>query len=166
MTFPMYAISVPVFDRRLKALSAILDKASAHADAKKIDPVAFMGDRLYPDMFPFWLQVQSACDHAKNATARLVGDEMPIFDSTVQTFDGLKERIKQTLGYVTGVAPEKFADAETRVIKLTSGGKVRQTDGLDYFLNSGLPNFYFHLTTAYGILRHNGVEIGKRDFIG
>lgn len=166
MTFPMYAISVPVFDRRLKAMSAILDKASAHAETKKIDPAAFMGDRLYPDMFPFWLQVQSACDHARNATARLAGDELPIFDSTVQTFDGLKDRISQTLAYVTSVAPERFEGAEKRLVSLTSGGKVRQVEGLDYFLNSGLPNFYFHLTTAYGILRHNGVEIGKRDFIG
>jgi hypothetical protein len=166
MTFPMYAISVPVFERRLKAMSTILDKAAAHAESRNIEPAAFMGDRLYPDMFPFWLQVQSACDHAKNVTARLSGDEMPIFDSTVQTFDGLKERIGKTIAYITSVAQERFEGADKRMIKLNMGGRERTVEGLDYFLNSGLPNFYFHLTTAYGILRHNGVEIGKRDFIG
>ena len=166
MTVSMYDISVPVFERRLKALSVILDKAAAHGEAKKIEPAAFMTDRLYPDMFPFWLQVQSACDHAKNATARLIGVELPIFDQTVQTFDGLKDRIDRTLAFVGGAERDAFDGADTRMITLVSAGKERQLSGLDYFLNSGLPNFYFHLTTAYGILRHNGVEIGKRDFIG
>jgi hypothetical protein len=162
----MYDISVPVFDRRLKALVAILDKAAAHAEAKKIDPTAFMTDRLYPDMFPFWLQVQAACDHAKNVTARLIGAELPIFDQTVQTFDGLKQRIAKTLEFVNGADRAKFDGAETRMVKLTISGKEREMAGLDYFANAGLPNFYFHLTTAYGILRHNGVELGKGDFIG
>jgi hypothetical protein len=162
----MYDLSVPVFDRRLKALAAILDKAAAHTEAKKIDPAAFMTDRLYPDMFPFWLQVQAACDHAKNVTARLTGVEMPIFDQTEQTFDGLKARIDATLAFVSAAAPKSFEGADTRTVTFVTGGKERQTTGLDYFLNSGLPNFYFHLTTAYGILRHNGVELGKRDFIG
>jgi hypothetical protein len=166
MSFSMYDLSVPIFDRRLKALAAILDKAAAHTEAKKIDPAAFMTDRLYPDMFPFWLQVQSACDHAKNITARLTGVEMPIFDQTEQTFDGLKARIDATLAFVNAAAPESFEGADTRTVTFVTGGKERQTTGLDYFLNSGLPNFYFHLTTAYGILRHNGVELGKRDFIG
>ena len=155
-----------VFDRRLTALTAILDKAAAHAEAKKIEPAAFMTDRLYPDMFPFWLQVQAACDHAKNATARLIGVELPIFDQTVQTFDGLKDRIAKTLAFVRSAKRAQFDGAETRTVTLVTGGKERQLAGLDYFLNSGLPNFYFHMTTAYGILRHNGVEIGKRDFIG
>ena len=166
MTVAMYAISVPVFDRRLKAHSIILDKAKAHAEAKKIDPTAFMTDRLYPDMFPFWLQVQSACDHAKNATARLTGVALPIFDETEKTFEGLQVRIARTLEFVNAAEPAKFEGAEDRMITLTMGGRERQMAGLDYFLNSALPNFYFHLTTAYGILRHNGVEIGKRDFMG
>lgn len=166
MPVSMYDLSVPVFDRRLKALAAILDKAAAHTVAKKIDPAAFMTDRLYPDMFPFWLQVQAACDHAKNVTARLTGVEMPIFDQTEQTFDGLKERIARTLEFVNATEPAAFEGADTRTVTFVTGGKERQTTGLDYFLNSGLPNFYFHLTTAYGILRHNGVELGKRDFIG
>lgn len=162
----MYEISVPVFDRRLKAHVAILDKAAAHAEAKKIDPSAFMTDRLYPDMFPFWLQVQSACDHAKNSVARLTGVELPIFDETEKTFDGLKARIGKTLDFVNGADPTAFEGAEDRTITLTMGGRERQMAGMDYFQNSALPNFYFHLTTAYGILRHNGVEIGKRDFMG
>lgn len=166
MPVSMYDLSVPVFDRRLKALAAIVDKAAAHTAAKKIDPAAFMTDRLYPDMFPFWLQVQAACDHAKNVTARLTGVEMPIFDQTEQTFDGLKERIARTLEFVNATEPAAFEGADTRTVTFVTGGKERQTTGLDYFLNSGLPNFYFHLTTAYGILRHNGVELGKRDFIG
>ncbi|MCR4283234.1 MAG: DUF1993 domain-containing protein [Bauldia sp.] len=166
MPISMYDISVPVFDRRLKALVVILDTAAAHAATKNIDPAAFMTDRLYPDMFPLWLQVQAACDHAKNATARLIGAELPIFDSTVQTFDGLNNRIARTLEFVNAADPAKFEGAETRVVTLVTGGRERQMAGLDYFLNSGLPNFYFHLTTAYGILRHNGVELGKRDFIG
>jgi hypothetical protein len=157
---------VPLFVHAFNNLTAIIDKAVAHAEAHKFDPQVLVGARLYPDMFPFWLQVQSACDHAKNVTARLSGDEMPIFDSTVQTFDGLKERIGKTLAYIAGIAPERFDGADKRVVKLNMGGKERTIEGLDYFLNSGLPNFYFHLTTAYGILRHNGVEIGKRDFIG
>lgn len=166
MPISMYDLSVPVFDRRLKALSAILDKAAAHAEAKKIEPVAFMTDRLYPDMFPFWLQVQAACDHARNITARLTGVELPIFEQTEQSFDGLKERIARTIAFINAAAPEAFDGADERIVRLTLAGKERELTGLDYFLNSGLPNFYFHITTAYGILRHNGVELGKRDFIG
>lgn len=166
MPTSMYDLSVPVFDRRLKALSAILDKAAVHAEAKKIDPAALMTARLYPDMFPFWLQVQAACDHARNITARLTGVEMPIFEQTEQTFDGLKERIARTLEFVNAATPEAFDGADARIVRLTLSGKEREMAGLDYFLNSGLPNFYFHITTAYGILRHNGIELGKRDFIG
>lgn len=166
MTVSMYAISVPVFDRRLTALAAILDKAAAHAEAKKIEPGAFMMDRLYPDMFPFWLQVQAACDHARNITARLISVELPIFDQTVQSFDGLKQRIANTLAFVNAAGEAAFEGADERKVTLVTGGREREMTGLDYFLNSGLPNFYFHITTAYGILRHNGVEIGKRDFLG
>lgn len=166
MSVSMYEISVPVFDRRLTALSAILDKAEMQAAARKIDPSAFMTDRLYPDMFPFWLQVQAACDHAKNVIARLIGAELPIFDQTEQTYDGLRTRIAKTLEFVNSADAATFEGSESRIVRLTIGGKEREMTGLDYFLNSGLPNFYFHLTTAYGILRHNGVDIGKRDFLG
>jgi len=166
MTVSLYDLSVPVYDRRLTALSAILDKASTHADTHAIDPMVLMSDRLYPDMFPFWLQVQAACDHAKNSVARLIGVELPIFDQTEQTFAGLKARIARTLAFTNSVDRAAFDGAATRTVRLTLAGKEREMNGLDYFLNSGLPNFYFHLTTAYGILRHNGVEIGKRDFLG
>jgi len=162
----MFQISVPVFDRRLKAHSAIIDKAAAHAEARKIEPSAFMTDRLYPDMFPYWLQVQSACDHAKNSVARLTQQQMPIFDETEKTFAGLKVRIDRTVAFVNAAQPAAFDGADTRMITLVQNGRERQMSGMDYFLNSALPNFYFHLTTAYGILRHNGVEIGKRDFMG
>ena len=166
MSVSMYDLSVPVFDRRLSALAAILDKAEAHAAAKKIESSAFMTDRLYPDMFPFWLQVQAASDHAKNVTARLTGVELPIFDQTEQSFEGLRARIGRTLEFVNAADRNAFDGADTRIVKLTISGKEREMAGLDYFLNSGLPNFYFLLTTAYGILRHNGVDIGKRDFLG
>ena len=118
-----------------------------------------MTDRLYPDMFPFWLQVQAACDHAKNATARLTGVELPIFDQTEQTFDGLKERIARTLEFVNGADPAAVRGRRRPHRHVhRPAARNAQMAGLDYFLNSGLPNFYFHLTTAYGILRHNGVE--------
>jgi hypothetical protein len=166
MTTSLYDLTVPVYDRRLNALIAILDKAEAHAAARGIDAPAMMTDRLYPDMFPFWLQVQSACDHAKNSVARLAGEEMPILDQTTQTFDGLKERIRATLAFTNSISTSQFDGAAERIIRLPQNGKEQEMTGLDYLLHSGLPNFYFHLTTAYGILRHNGVEIGKRDFLG
>jgi hypothetical protein len=117
-------------------------------------------------MFPFWLQVHSACNHAANATARLTGAPLPVFDETPKTFEGLKARVAQTLAYVGAADPAKFAGAEERTLTVTIAGRERELAGLDYFLNSALPNFYFHLTTAYGILRKNGVPIGKRDFLG
>ena len=162
----MFQISVPIFDRRLKAHAAIMDKAAAHAEARAIDPQAFMMDRLYPDMFPYWLQVQSACDHAKNSVARLTGQQLPILEETAKTFAGLKLRIERTLAFVNGTPSEAFAGADERTIVFTQNGREQQRQGMDYFQNFALPNFYFHLTTAYGILRHNGVEIGKRDFMG
>ncbi len=166
MTIAMFAISVPVFDRRLKAHSSILEKTKQHAAAEQIDEAALMADRLYSDMFPFWLQVHSACDHATNATARLTGIPLPVFDETARTFDGLKARVAQTLQFVNAADPATFDGAEERVLALTMNGREQEMTGLDYFLNWALPNFYFHLTTAYGILRRNGVEIGKRDFMG
>lgn len=166
MTTSLYDLTVPVYDRRLNALISILDKAAAYAREKGIETPALMTDRLYPDMFPFWLQVQSASDHAKNSVARLAQEEMPILDQTEQSFDGLKDRIRATLAYTNGVDREKFEGAAERVIRLPQNGREQEMTGLEYLLHSGLPNFYFHLTTAYGILRHNGVELGKRDFLG
>jgi len=166
MTLSIFEVAVPTFDRRLKALSAVIDKAAAHAEAKKIDPAALINDRLYPDMFPFWRQVQAATTHAANATARLAGADLPDFGDIDKTFDGLKARIEQALTAIHGFQPGDLAGGEERTVTLMVRGQERQMAGLDYFLNSALPNFYFHVTTAYDILRHNGVEIGKRDFIG
>jgi hypothetical protein len=166
MTASLFTFSVPVFDRRLKAHAAILEKAQAHATANAIDPQSLLDDRLYPDMFPFWLQVHSACNHAVNCTARLTGAPLPVLDETPKTFDGLKQRVADTLAYVNAADPAKFAGAEERPLMVTIAGREREMKGLDYFLNSALPNFYFHLTTAYGILRKNGIPVGKRDFLG
>ncbi len=166
MTLSIFDVAVPTFDRRLKALSALIDKAAAHAEAKKIDPSVLINDRLYPDMFPFWRQVQAAASHAVNATARLAGAALPEFGEIEHSFDGLKARIEQALAAIHGFQPGDIAGGDERTITLTMGGRERQMKGLDYYLNSALPNFYFHATTAYNILRHNGVEIGKRDFIG
>jgi hypothetical protein len=166
MTLSIFQVAGPTFDRRLKALSAVIDKAAAHAEAKKIDPAALIDGRLYPDMFPFWRQVQAATTHAANATARLAGADLPDFGDIDKTFDGLKARIEQALAAIHGFRPGDLAGGDERTVTLMLRGQERQMTGLDYFLNSALPNFYFHVTTAYDILRHNGVEIGKRDFIG
>jgi hypothetical protein len=166
MTLSIFDVVVPTFDRRLKALSAVIDKAAAHAEIKKIEPAALIHDRLYPDMFPFWRQVQAACNHAANATARLAGAELPTFGDIEKTFDGLKARITETLAIVNGFEASTLAGGDERTLTLVMGGRERQMTGLDYFLHSALPNFYFHAATAYDILRHNGVEVGKRDFIG
>jgi hypothetical protein len=162
----MFTFSVPVFDRRLTAHAAILDKAAAHAEANGIAPLTLLEDRLYPDMFPYWLQVHSACNHAANCTARLTGAPLPVLDETPKTFAGLKTRIAHTLTYINAADPTKFAGAETRPLLVRIAGREREMNGLDYFQNSALPNFYFHLTTAYGILRKNGIPVGKRDFLG
>ncbi len=166
MTLSIFQVAVPTFERRLKALSAVIDKAAAHAEAKKIEPAVLINDRLYPDMFPLWRQVQAATTHAANATARLAGAGLPDFGEIEKTFDGLKTRIEQALAAVHGFAASDLAGSEDRTVTITTRGGERQMTGLDYLLHSALPNFYFHVTTAYDILRHNGVEIGKRDFIG
>jgi hypothetical protein len=166
MAFTIYQASVPVFQRRLTALSAIIDKAAAFAEARKIDPVTLIHFRLYPDMFPFVRQVQTATDHAKGATARLAGLEVPRFADTEASFDELKARIAKTLQFIDAVEPGAMDGAEDREVTLTIGGKERTLKGSFYLLNHAMPNFYFHVTTAYAILRHNGVELGKNDFMG
>jgi hypothetical protein len=166
MAFTIYQASVPVFQRRLTALSAIIDKAAAFAEARKIDPVTLIHFRLYPDMFPFARQVQTATDHAKGATARLAGLEVPRYADTESSFDELKARIAKTLQFIDAVEPGAMDGAEDREVTLTIGGKERTLKGGFYLLNHAMPNFYFHVTTAYAILRHNGVELGKNDFMG
>jgi len=162
----LYNVAVPTFVRILTALSAILDKATAYAEAKKIDPAALLNDRLYPDMFTLTRQVQNACDFAAKTTARLAGAEVPDYANTETSFAQLKQRIATVLTYVQGFKADQFKGAETRVIKLPMGGNTVELTGEQLFVGVALPNFYFHATTAYNILRHNGLEIGKRDFLG
>jgi hypothetical protein len=166
MAFNIYQASVPVFQRRLTAVIAFIEKAAAHTEAKRIDPSALLGARLFPDMFPFTRQVQTATDHAKGATARLAGLEVPRFPDTESTFDELKDRVGKTLEFIDSVEPSLLDGAEDRDVTLMLGGKERTMKGAFYLLNSAMPNFYFHVTTAYDILRHNGVELGKSDFLG
>ena len=162
----LYNVSVPGFVRILGALSAILDKAEAHAAAKKIDPAALLTARLFPDMFPFTRQVQNACDFAAKTTARLAGAEAPTYKDTETSFAELRQRIATVLDYIKGFKAEQFAGAETRVIKLPIGGNPMEFTGEVFLVHFAMPNFYFHAVTAYDILRHNGVEIGKRSFLG
>jgi len=166
MTISMYQSSVPVFTRMLNNLVAILEKAAAHCEEKKIDPGVLISCRLYPDMFAFARQVQIAADAAKNGAGYLAGVEPPRFDSTEQTFAELIERVRKTIDYVNSFKPEQIDGSEERVVSIPRGETMLTFRGQEYLLNRVLPNFYFHITTAYDILRHNGVGLGKRDFLG
>ncbi len=162
----MYDHSIPVFARMLGNLAAILDKAAKHCEAKKIDPGALLGARLFPDMFPLTRQVQVAADQAKGCAARLAGLEVPKYEDTEKSFDELKARLAKTIAFVNGVKPEQVANSAGRDITLPIGGNAVTFKGEWYLKHFVLPNLYFHVTTAYDILRHNGVELGKRDYIG
>jgi hypothetical protein len=166
MTLSMYQASVPVFLQGLKNMSAILDKAVAQAAERKIDPAVLLNDRLAPDMFPFVRQVQIASDHAKGAPARLAGLEVPKFDDVEKSFDEVQQRLARVTEFVKSIDPARIDGSEEREITLSIGGQPMTFKGQTYLLHFALPNFYFHLTTAYAILRHNGIAIGKRDFIG
>ena len=166
MPISMYQASAPRFANTLKNLSAILDKAQAHVEAKKIDPAALTTCRLYPDMFPLVRQVQSACDVAKGAVARLGGVEVPKHEDTEQTLAELKARIAKTIDFINTVKPAQVDGSEEREIVLKMRSGEVKFKGMQYLMGHALPNFYFHVTTAYNILRHNGVELGKRDYIG
>jgi hypothetical protein len=162
----MYQASAPRFANILRNLSALIEKADAHCAAKKIDPVAITAYRLYPDMFPFTRQVQIACDTAKGAVARLAGVEIPKHEDVEQSFAELKSRIAKTLDFVESVPAARIDGSEEKEIVLAMRSGERRYKGLQYLLGHAYPNFYFHVTTAYNILRHNGVEIGKADFLG
>jgi hypothetical protein len=166
MSLTVHSISVPVFARTLANLSALLDKAAAFAEAKKIDPKVLLEMRLAPDMFPLTRQVLIACDFAKGASSRLAGQEPPKWDDHEASVAELKARIARTIEFVQALSPAAFTGAENRQVTLTLRGEQRTFDALPYLLQQALPNFFFHVTTAYAILRHAGVEIGKRDFIG
>ena len=166
MIISMYQASVPRFVNILTNLSAILDKAQAHVEARKIDPTALTAYRLFPDMLPMTRQVQIACDSAKGAVARLAGVDIPKHEDTEQTFAELKARIAKTIEFVQSIKPAQLDGTEDKDITLTVGGKDTAFKGMQFLLGRALPNFYFHVTTAYNILRHNGVDIGKRDYLG
>jgi len=166
MTISMYEASVPRFAAMLKNLSAILDKAQVYAESRKIGATVLPATRLFPDMLPMARQVQIACDHAKGAAARLAGIENPKFVDDEQTLEELKARIAKTLVFLESVTPGQIDGSETREIALTVGGQELNFTGIDYLLGFAQPNFYFHLVTAYNLLRHNGVEIGKGDYMG
>jgi uncharacterized protein len=166
MTISMYQASAPRFISMLKNLSVILDKAQAHADAKKIAHTVFTSDRLFPDMFALARQVQIASDSAKGAMARLAGMEIPKFEDTEQTFGELKARIAKTIAYVETFKPAQIDGTEGNDIVIKAGGKEMKFKGLAFLLDFAYPNFFFHVTTTYNILRHRGVDIGKWDFLG
>ena len=166
MKASMYTLSVPVFVKMLTNLSAILDKAAAHADAKKIDPSVYLNSRLVPDMFPLKRQVQLASDFAKGCVARLAGQEPPKWDDDEASFADLKTRIARTIEFVNGFSAAQIDGSEDREITLQVRGDSVKTAGLPYLAQRVLPNFFFHVTTAYALLRKDGVDIGKRDFVG
>lgn len=166
MSLTMYQASIPVFVRMLDNLSGILDKAAAHAEAKKIDPAIFVNARLAPDMFPLSRQVQIATDMVKGCAARLAGIEVPSYEDKETTFSELQARIAKTKAFIESVSASQIDGSEERKITLKFGSKELSFLGQAYLLDFVLPNFHFHLTTTYAILRHNGVEIGKKDYTG
>jgi uncharacterized protein len=166
MSLSMYQASIPALVQMLNNLSAILDKAEAHAQDRKIESEVLLNYRLAPDMLPFIRQIQIAADLAKGAAARLAGVEVPKHDDTEKTFADLKARITNTVAFVQSIQPSDIDGSEGREINLTLGEHKMNFKGQPYLVHFVLPNFYFHCTTAYDILRLCGVELGKRDFIG
>lgn len=161
----MHAVSAPVFVRMLNNLSTILAKAEKHAKAKDIDPATLLNARLAADMFPLLRQVQIATDHAKGAAARLTGTQIEAIEDTETNFEQLQARIRRVVSIVASFRPEQFDGAENREISVKIPNAELKFSGLDYLNQWALPNFFFHVTTAYAILRANGVELGKRDFL-
>jgi uncharacterized protein len=166
MNLSMYQASVPRFVNILGNLSAILDKAQAHVDAKKIDEGVLPNYRIFPDMLPMTAQVQIACDAAKGVVARLAGVEIPVFDDNEKNLADLKARITKTIAFIQSVTPAQIDGTEDKEIVIKRADKETRYNGMQFLLGHALPNFYFHVTTTYNILRHNGVEIGKRDYLG
>jgi uncharacterized protein len=166
MSVSLYEVSIPVFTLSLTNLAALLDKAAQHAETKKVDPKIVCATRLIVDMLPLSSQVQIACDTAKGAAARLAGVEVPKHADTETTLDELKGRIAKTLDFIKTIKREQLQGAETREIVLQFPQSTLKFTGLSYLTNFVLPNFFFHVTTAYALLRKNGVDVGKRDFLG
>jgi len=166
VTISMYQASVPVFLNMLNGLSHVLSKGEAHAVERGIDPQTLIEAKLAADMFPLARQVQIATDHAKGAPSRLAGREIPKFEDTETTFPELQARIEKTLSLLKGFEPEDIDGSEDRAIVIPSRAGERSFTGMQYLLHFAMPNFYFHVTTAYDILRHNGASIGKGDYFG
>ena len=167
MSISLYSSSVPVFQRMLSNLSYFLDKAAANAATRKIDTTVLVAARLAPDMLPFASQVRIACDASKLAVSRVVGIEAPKFEDNETTFEQLQTRIQNTLAYLASVKPEQLNGLDDKQITFPVGrdGATRTLSGEDYIKHWATPNMYFHVTTAYNILRHNGVDLGKTDFL-
>jgi hypothetical protein len=166
MAISMYSASVPVFQRQLGALGKILDKAAAHFASKKVADAALLQTRLFPDMFPLVRQVQIAADFAKSTPARLAATDFPKYEDNEATLAELKDRVARTLSYVATFRPDQLNGSEDRDITLQIAGNPMTLKGEIFLSHFAMPNFYFHTTTAYDILRHCGLEVGKRDFIG
>lgn len=166
MSLSMYQASLPVFIRMLGQLTEILNKAEAHATAKKFDPSILINARLAPDMFALARQVQITTDGVKGCAARLAGIEVPRYEDTETTFPELYARIQKTIDFLKTLTPQQIDGTEEKQIKLKVGPRELEFKGQAYLLNFVIPNFYFHMVTTYAILRHNGVEIGKMDFLG
>jgi len=166
MSLSMYQASIPVFLRMLGNLSAILDKAAAHAEAKKINETVFITARLAPDMLALSNQIQIASDSAKGCAARLAGIEVPSYADTETTFPELKARIEKTVAFLKSIKPEQIDGSEERNINIKQRTRELNLPGQSFLLHYAMPNFYFHVTTTYDILRHNGVEVGKTDYLG
>ena len=166
MTISMYSAFIPATTKVLGNLEGILDKAIAHAAAKKIVDAAFVDARLFPDMFPFALQIRIAGDMVKGGAARLAGLDIPKYEDNEKTLAELKARVRRTIDFLSSIKPEQIDGTEAKAISLTVGGNPMNFNGLDYLNHWVLPNFYFHVTTAYNLLRQGGVEIGKMDYLG
>ncbi|MFL6606510.1 MAG: DUF1993 family protein [Steroidobacteraceae bacterium] len=166
MTISMYQASVPAFVRALNNLASILEKGAAHAQARKIDEAVLLGSRLFPDMFPLARQVQLASDIAKSGAGRLAGAEFPAFEDKEATFQELIERTRNTVTYLQTLRPAQIDGSEEKTVTWQTRSSTRSMEGLPYLMQHLLPNIHFHVTTAYAILRHNGIELGKKDFLG
>jgi hypothetical protein len=166
MSISVYDVSIPIFTLSLNNLSAILDKAESHTQAKKVDPKVLLQARLIVDMLPLSNQIQIACDTAKGAAARLAGIPIPKHEDTEATIAELKARIAKTLEFIKTIKPEQLQGSETREIVLEFPQSTLKFNGINYLTNFVLPNFFFHMTIAYALLRKNGVDLGKRDFLG
>ena len=166
MALSMYQASVPIYLHQIKALSEILKKGAAYAEAKKIEPSVLLNSRLFPDMHPLTRQVQMVSDSAKGVCARLAGIDPPSMPDTETTFEQLQARLTKTVDFLKSIKPEQIDGSEDRDIVLTLPNGKMPFKGQAYLLGFAMPNFFFHVTTAYNILRHNGVEVGKRDFLG